>query len=69
MPASRHTPASTTRDPRLSHLRGGAIVVPGGYGYSREFPVERPRREAKVVQIFEGTNQIQRPVISRALAH
>jgi len=44
-------------------------VVPGGYGYSREFPVERPRREAKVVQIFEGTNQIQRPVISRALAH
>jgi alkylation response protein AidB-like acyl-CoA dehydrogenase len=39
----------------------------GGYGYTRDFPVERYMREAKVTQIFEGTNQIQRLVISRQL--
>jgi alkylation response protein AidB-like acyl-CoA dehydrogenase len=41
--------------------------VLGGYGYTRDFPVERYMREAKVMQIFEGTNQIQRMVISRSL--
>lgn len=45
-----------------------AVQVLGGYGYTRDFPVERFMREAKVMQIFEGTNQIQRLVISRALA-
>ena len=45
-----------------------AVQVFGGAGYTREFPVERYMREAKVMQIFEGTNQIQRLVISRALA-
>jgi len=45
-----------------------AVQVLGGYGYTRDFPVERFMREAKVMQIFEGTNQIQRMVISRALA-
>jgi alkylation response protein AidB-like acyl-CoA dehydrogenase len=45
-----------------------AVQVYGGYGYTRDFPVERYMREAKVMQIFEGTNQIQRVVISRALA-
>ena len=44
------------------------VQVLGGYGYTRDFPVERYMREAKVMQIFEGTNQIQRLVISRALA-
>jgi alkylation response protein AidB-like acyl-CoA dehydrogenase len=44
-----------------------AVQVLGGYGYTRDFPVERFMREAKVTQIFEGTNQIQRLVISRAL--
>ncbi|MYQ32221.1 acyl-CoA dehydrogenase family protein [Streptomyces sp. SID4956] len=44
-----------------------AVQVLGGYGYTRDFPVERYMREAKVMQIFEGTNQIQRSVISRAL--
>jgi alkylation response protein AidB-like acyl-CoA dehydrogenase len=39
----------------------------GGYGYTRDFPVERFMREAKVMQIFEGTNQIQRVVIARSL--
>ncbi|MFC4947016.1 acyl-CoA dehydrogenase family protein [Pseudonocardia sp. GCM10023141] len=45
-----------------------AVQVLGGYGYTRDFPVERFMREAKIMQIFEGTNQIQRLVISRSLA-
>ncbi len=45
-----------------------AVQVLGGYGYTRDFPVERFMREAKVMQIFEGTNQIQRMVIGRSLA-
>ncbi|MCA2224889.1 acyl-CoA dehydrogenase family protein [Nonomuraea aurantiaca] len=45
-----------------------AVQVFGGYGYTREFRVERYMREAKIMQIFEGTNQIQRLVISRDLA-
>lgn len=44
-----------------------AVQVLGGSGYTREFPVERHMREAKVLQIVEGTNQIQRLVISRAM--
>ncbi|QCX26555.1 acyl-CoA dehydrogenase family protein [Nocardioides jishulii] len=44
-----------------------AVQVFGGAGYTRDFPVERYMREAKVMQIFEGTNQIQRMVISRSL--
>ena len=45
-----------------------AVQVLGGYGYVQDFPVERYMREAKVLQIVEGTNQIQRVVIGRALA-
>ncbi|GGC57067.1 acyl-CoA dehydrogenase family protein [Hoyosella rhizosphaerae] len=45
-----------------------AVQVFGGYGYTTEYPVERYMREAKIMQIFEGTNQIQRLVISRHLA-
>lgn len=44
-----------------------AVQVLGGAGYTRDFPVERYMREAKITQIFEGTNQIQRLVISRSL--
>ncbi|WP_026412456.1 acyl-CoA dehydrogenase family protein [Actinomadura oligospora] len=45
-----------------------AVQVLGGNGYTRDFPVERFMREAKIMQIFEGTNQIQRLVIARSLA-
>ncbi|WP_288337194.1 acyl-CoA dehydrogenase family protein [uncultured Gordonia sp.] len=45
-----------------------AVQVLGGNGYTRDFRVERYMREAKITQIFEGTNQIQRLVIGRALA-
>ncbi len=44
-----------------------AVQVLGGSGYTQEFPVERYMREAKVMQIFEGTNQIQRMIIGRKL--
>jgi alkylation response protein AidB-like acyl-CoA dehydrogenase len=44
-----------------------AVQILGGSGYTREFPVERHMREAKMLQIVEGTNQIQRLVISRAM--
>src|SRR5205823_4509590 len=45
-----------------------AVQVHGGYGYMQEYPVERYMREAKALQIVEGTNQIQRMVIGRSLA-
>lgn len=45
-----------------------AVQILGGYGYTQDFPVERFMREAKVLQIVEGTNQIQRMVIARHLA-
>jgi len=44
-----------------------AVQVFGGYGYSREFPVEKLMRDAKVVQIYEGTSEIQRLIIAREL--
>ena len=44
-----------------------AVQIFGGYGYTREFPVERYMRDAKIMQIYEGTNQIQRVVIAREL--
>ena len=44
-----------------------AVQVFGGYGYTREFPVERFMRDAKIMQIYEGTNQIQRLIIAKEL--
>ena len=44
-----------------------AVQVLGGYGYMKEYPVERMLRDAKITQIYEGTNQIQRLVIAREL--
>jgi alkylation response protein AidB-like acyl-CoA dehydrogenase len=44
-----------------------AVQLLGGYGYTNEFPVERMMRDAKITQIYEGTNQIQRMVISKQL--
>jgi alkylation response protein AidB-like acyl-CoA dehydrogenase len=44
-----------------------AVQLFGGYGYCRDYPIEKYMRDAKITQIYEGTNQIQRIVISRAL--
>jgi alkylation response protein AidB-like acyl-CoA dehydrogenase len=46
---------------------GEAIQIFGGYGYTREFPVERHYRDAKVTEIYEGTSEIQRLVIARSI--
>ena len=70
------------RDPRMTYFASvakchagdtamrvttDAVQVLGGYGYMREYPVERMMRDAKITQIYEGTNQIQRVVIARQL--
>ena len=41
-----------------------AVQILGGYGYMRDYPVEKMMRDAKITQIYEGTNQIQRNVIA-----
>ena len=51
----------------LQQVASDAIQIMGGYGYMKEYPVEKIFRDAKIFQIFEGTNQIQRVVISGAL--
>lgn len=45
-----------------------AVQIHGGYGYVKEYHVERLMREAKLTQIYEGTSEVQHIVISRALA-
>ena len=44
-----------------------AVQIFGGYGYTKDYPVERYMRDAKITQIYEGTQEIQRLVISRML--
>ena len=44
-----------------------AVQIFGGYGYTKEYPVEKLMRDAKLLQIYEGTSQIQRVVIARNL--
>jgi alkylation response protein AidB-like acyl-CoA dehydrogenase len=46
-----------------------AVQIFGGYGYMKDYPVEKYMRDAKITQIYEGTNQIQRMVIGRSLMH
>ena len=61
----------------MSKLKGGetavwvaeqAVQVLGGYGFIKDFPVEKWYRDAKIFTIFEGTSEIQRLVISRAVS-
>ena len=44
-----------------------AVQIFGGYGYMKDYPVEKLMRDAKLLQIYEGTNQIQRMVIARSI--
>ncbi len=44
-----------------------AVQLFGGYGYTRDYPVERMMRDAKITEIYEGTSEVQRMVISAAL--
>ena len=50
-----------------SSLTTDAVQVLGGAGYTTDFPVERMMRDAKVTQIYEGTNQVQRIVMAKQL--
>ncbi|HEX6796208.1 MAG TPA: acyl-CoA dehydrogenase family protein [Ktedonobacterales bacterium] len=59
--------AKTFASDMAMEVTNDAIQVLGGYGYMKEFPVERMLRDAKITQIYEGTNQIQRVVIARNL--
>ena len=55
---------------RLGHgheVTTDAVQLLGGIGYTQDFPVERFMRDAKITQIYEGTNQIQRIVIAKKL--
>lgn len=52
---------------RAMEVTNDAIQILGGYGYMKEYPAERMMRDAKITQIYEGTNQIQRVVIARDL--
>ena len=49
------------------HVTREAVQVVGGYGYAREYPVERLFRDAKVTQIYEGANEIHRVIIAKEL--
>lgn len=67
---------SVSKESSMSKLYAGdiamevttdAVQILGGYGYSRDFPVEKYMRDAKIMQIYEGTNQIQRIVIANSI--
>ena len=51
----------------LMKIATDAVQIFGGYGYSREYPVEKIMRDAKLMQIYEGTSQIQRLVIGKEI--
>ncbi|MGH2733389.1 MAG: acyl-CoA dehydrogenase family protein [Actinomycetota bacterium] len=59
--------AKTVASDAAMQVSTDAVQILGGYGYIRDFPVERMMRDAKITQIYEGTNQIQRVVIARRL--
>ena len=59
-------PSASPRDTAME-VTTDAVQLLGGYGYTNDFPVERFMRDAKITQIYEGTNQIQRVVIAKKL--
>ncbi|GAB1820324.1 acyl-CoA dehydrogenase family protein [Herbidospora sp. RD11066] len=59
--------AKTAASDAAMEITTEAVQLLGGYGYTRDYPVERMMRDAKITQIYEGTNQIQRMVMARQL--
>jgi alkylation response protein AidB-like acyl-CoA dehydrogenase len=64
--AQRHRVFGGARDVAME-VTADAVQLFGGAGYTQDFPVERMMRDAKITQIYEGTNQIRRVVMARAL--
>ena len=74
---SRYGKEFTAGEGSMSKLKAGevavwvteqAIQILGGYGYVREYPVEKWHRDSKIYTIFEGTSEIQRLVVARAIS-
>ena len=61
------TPASASAADTAMQVSTDAVQVYGGYGYSEEYPVARLMRGAKVMQIYEGSSQVQRMIIGREI--
>jgi alkylation response protein AidB-like acyl-CoA dehydrogenase len=59
--------AKTMASDTAMEVTTDAVQLLGGYGYVNDYPVERMMRDAKITQIYEGTNQIQRVVMARQL--
>ena len=64
--AGRPRPSSSAGDTAMA-VTTDAVQILGGYGYTTEYPVERMMRDAKITQIYEGTQQIQRLIVARDL--
>jgi alkylation response protein AidB-like acyl-CoA dehydrogenase len=60
-------PATPLHDDVAMEITTDAVQPLGGYGYTQDFPVERMMRDAKITQVYGGTNQVQRIVMSRQL--
>ena len=58
---------NTSLTESIQEFTTNAVQVFGGYGFSKDYPVEKLMRDSKVFQIFEGTNQIQRMTIAKNL--
>ncbi len=61
--------AKLTASAAARHCSDKAVQIHGGYGYTKEFAVERYYRDAKVTELYEGTSEIQRIVIANAMLH
>ncbi len=59
--------AATCWDSTASRAANDSLQVLGGYGYLRDYPIERHLRDARLMEIGEGTSEVQRIVIARAL--
>ena len=68
-PIPQSTPTNPADTDFAMRATTDAVQLHGGYGYMQEYPVERFMREAKALQIVEGTNQVQRMIIGRRIAH